>query len=209
MNELGKFNDLSDAFRGDEYDGWRVHEGDMTVRLECDEDSISFPIKTLPISYVGANKVPVFSAVQLDESLFDKVSESMYRFKQAAIDHMEQFGQYAIWLSKTELIKKVEKYADENNVKIHCGNIKYVDISKPLPQVNTWEEQIHEFIFVKTISGKRDYQHQNEWRVAITYPQVVPNDESHIIIDIGKLEYAKQIPSFRWLKDGVLHAEFA
>jgi len=208
MNELGSFNSALDTFRGDKYDGYRIQEGEMTARLEWRGEFMAFPLTRLPMSFVGANKIPIFSAVQLDESLFGKVSENKYRFRDTIISHMEQFGQYAVWLNKTELMTKIEEYANENNVKIHCGNIRYIDAKNSLPKFYTWEEQIREFIFVKTTSDERNYQYQNEWRMAITYPQVIPSDKNHIIIDIGKLEYALQIPSFEWLKDGVLNVEY-
>ena len=207
MNELGTFNNVTDSFRNDIYDGYRVQEGDAIARIKWRGESIRFPITKLPMSFVGANKIPVFSAVQLSKNILDEITPGQYKFKKIVLDHMEQFGQYAVIINKTELMNKVEEYANRNNVRIHCGNIRYMDSKNPLPKVDSWEEQIHEFIFVKTTSDGRDYQHQNEWRMAVTYPQVIPEDKNYFQMIVGELEYSIQIPSFEWLRDGVLNVE--
>jgi len=218
MNELGKFRNKEDTFRSDPYDGsrpFRVTDEAITVTLEAQgmsPPSISWPLPSQSIishSFVGVEKIPIFSATQLDESVFIEIEPRRYKFNVSFVDHMAQFGQYAVLLNKSELIEKLETYANEQHVKVHCGRIRYVSEKTPPPELKTWEEQIEEFVFVKTISEKdeRNYHLQNEWRCAITYPQIISSSECHVTIDVGKFEYAVRFDTLDWLKEGILTLE--
>ena len=206
MSTLEKHNNTDDSYRGDELDGYRAFSPELyhSARLEWGGVVLPLPIEGMKISYVGMNKIPVFSCVQVDSNMLDEILPNKFRFKKSAIEHMAQFGDYAVFLSKTEMITKIENYANKNNVRVHCGNVRYIQENTPIPEVKSWEELIEQFVFAKTVSDTRKYNLQNEWRIAITYPQVVNDNDKHIVIDIGKMEYAVQIPSIDWLREGTL-----
>jgi len=217
MNELKWFNSIPDSFRGDRYDGHRYHKiVDNEPVFLCLEvkginpSSIKLPLPPKSViaqSFIGADKIPLFCAVQLDENIVESISPNEYKFKKSVIEHMEQFGNHVVILSKRELMAKMEEYANKNNVKIHAENVRYVNEKSSIPRTDSWEEQIKEFLFVKTVSPDRAYTLQNEWRMAITYPQVISDNENHKIIHIGELEYAMTLPSIDWLKEGTLKVE--
>ena len=208
MNELSVFNKIDDSFRGDEYDGMRVIKmsPNTVAKIEWRGEALTLPIDILSQSHVGINKIPVFNACLLNEKNLQRVTDSTFKFCPIFIKHMEQFGEHVVLLSKSEFAKKMETYVIDNNMYMHNGNIKYVDIETPPPKADTWEDSIREYVFVKTLSEHRNYDLQNEWRLAITYPQIIPECKSFYVADIGKLQYALQLP-LQAIKEGVLRGE--
>ena len=146
MRSVESINRLSDSFRGDPLEGYRVLEA-SSARVEWRGVTIPLPPTEYKFSYVGIQRIPVFSAVQLDEQILEETSEGIFKFKRAFVDHMEQFGKYVVTLCKKELIRKITTYADKNHYHFCYGNVSYVNSSTPPPESDDWKQIVDEYVF--------------------------------------------------------------
>lgn len=200
MKASGYFRNLpgENAFRGDPYDGkFKINIGDEIAYIET-EDGERIYLNGVPgvkmTSFVqgfeGDDKIPIFCACLLDDSILEKTGETSFRIKRQNVEHLEQFGAYAVFIPLGELVDKLEKYHEQNPDIFFTGKkVSYIDLENS-------EEEIPEDRLEAFFRKDTAYKEQNEWRLlAYAADHELIEESDAWICDVGAFQYAVKIPT--------------
>ncbi len=196
INQAGKFITEGNDFRGDDCEGSHVVSFEKPILIQFTRvdngESIEIPLlpKT-PIkqSFEGASKVPVLCASGFNSNNLIKLEDNKYQLSSEYMEYMKQFGMYAVVFSRKELLDKIGKVLKEQCIPAISGDVQYQAYDTSIKTFATAQEQYEQF-FCKYVSDSRDYYKQNEWRLILCDTTLINENDDHIVIDIGTLQYA-------------------
>lgn len=198
INQAGKFITEENNFRGDDCEGSQVVSFEKPVLIQLTRidngETIKLPLlpKT-PIkqSFQGANKVPILCASGFNSNNLIKIENNKYQLKQEYLEHMKQFGKYAVMFSRKELLNKIGKVLKGKKITAISDYVYYKEYDTTIKSFSTAIEQYEQF-FCKYVSDDRNYKKQNEWRMVLCDTSLI-DDNDHIVLNIEALEYAIKV----------------
>ena len=116
------------------------------------------------MGFQGDDKIPIFCAFLMDESVIEITGEDSFRIASEYLQELAQFGKYIAFIPLGEMLQKLEAYNDTHpDVAFLTGKVSYVDIMKAYTPESDDEDEMGQYgaFFNKDIS----YSNQNEWRI--------------------------------------------
>ena len=215
MKESGYFRRLENGFRGDPYDGRILVQEEYKKVPITYRDGTTYEVQLMSDDIYGLpndDKIPIFCATQLDESIIDSISDSMGVFCEEFKREISQFGRYAVCISVDEFLKKSDCYVAEKELCYQFGKITYInyaDIFPPTVYKENVSRRLQQFsgmiykhsgeiiegyyadtselsLFQKNTS----YAWQNEWRFVLKNDKndIIPETQDYHVMSVGKFE---------------------
>lgn len=200
MNESGYFRGLEDTYRGDPNDGkspvsLEKYQDEKLIIGPADgsHESIEIPIShvsNFKIGFHGDDKIPLYCCTMLTGDILERDGPNTFRFCQEFIAEMKQFGDYVVWIDGEELIRSVERYAEEHGLLAMYGPVEYLDILSvyDLELLNERRANQYEPFFKKD----QAYRWQNEWRLLFLSQNgdLIGEQEHHLCVQLPPLKWA-------------------